>query len=310
MIESFINFLLIERGLAENTLFSYRLDLLHFHEFCRKRNLEALDETARQTIILYLLELKREEKAPATISRHLASLRAFYRFLLIENILSLDPTANLESPHSAHRLPRVMTVAEVETLLNQPRLNSPAGLRDKAMLELLYATGIRVSEMVSLDLDRVDLNHGFIRCLGKGSRERVAPLGRTAVFYVAEYLARGRARLAKGKPSSALFINRLGSRLTRQGFWKIIKRYAREALIDREITPHTLRHSFATHLLENGADLRSVQELLGHSDISTTQIYTHLTGARLREVYDKTHPRARKRNVLKGGNNYVGEEYN
>lgn len=308
LIDSFVNYLLLERGLAENTLLSYQSDLSHFYVFCLKGSFDPLGDASRQAVMLYLLELKRQGKSPATVSRRLSALRMFYRFLLNENVLSFDPTANLESPRASHRLPHVLTIAEVEILLNRPRLNNPAGLRDKAMLELLYATGIRVSEMVSLDLDRVNLSHSFIRCFGKGARERIVPLGRLAARYVAEYLDRGRAKLAKGKLTPALFINRWGNRLTRQGFWKIIKRYARQGLITKEITPHTLRHSFATHLLENGADLRSVQELLGHADISTTQIYTHLTKTRLKEIYDQVHPRARSLDDLKGGRVFVGEE--
>jgi integrase/recombinase XerD len=308
LIDSFVNYLLLERGLAENTLLSYRLDLANFHAFCLKGGFDPLGETGRQAVMLYLLELKRQGKAPATVSRRLSALRMFYRFLLNENVLFVDPTVNLESPRASNRLPRVLTIAEVEILLSQPRPSSPAGLRDKAMLELLYATGTRVSEMVSLDLDRVNLTHNFIRCFGKGARERIVPLGRVAARYVAEYLNRGRAKLAKGKLTPALFINRRGNRLTRQGFWKIIKKYARQGLITKEVTPHTLRHSFATHLLENGADLRSVQELLGHADINTTQIYTHLTRARLKEIYDKTHPRARSLDDLKGDRILAGKE--
>jgi len=292
LVDNFLNYLLLERGLAENTLVSYRLDLSDFSAFCKKERLEPLSQAARQAIILYLLKLKREGRAAATISRRLAALRTFYRFLLNEGLLPQDPTNNLESPRVGERLPQVLSIAEVESLLNQPRVTDPAGLRDKAMLELLYATGIRVSELISLDLDQVNLKHGFIRCLGKGSKERIIPLGSVATFYVSEYLTRARAKLTRGKLTSALFVNRRGHRLTRQGFWKIIKKYAFAARINKEIHPHTLRHSFATHMLENGADLRSVQELLGHADISTTQIYTHLTRARLREIYDQAHPRA------------------
>ncbi len=292
LVDSFLGYLLLERGLAENTLVSYKLDLIDFHAFCRQEGFDPLSLTARQAIILYLLKLKREGKAPATVSRRLAALRTFYRFLLNEGMLHQDPTNNLESPRIMERLPQVLSVSEVESLLNQPRVTDPAGLRDKAMLELLYATGIRVSELISLDLDQVNLKHGFIRCLGKGSKERIIPLGSVASHYVSEYLVRARAKLTRGKLTSALFVNRRGRRLTRQGFWKIIKKYASAARIKKDIHPHTLRHSFATHMLENGADLRSVQELLGHADISTTQIYTHLTRARLKEVYDQAHPRA------------------
>lgn len=293
LVDNFLDHLLLERGLAENTLLSYRMDLADFGIFCRKERFDPLAPEARQAIILYILKLKREGRAPATISRRLAAFRAFYRYLVNEGKISVDPTENLESPRVMERLPRVLSITEVESLLNQPRISDPAGLRDKAMLELLYATGIRVSELISLDLDQVNLKHGVLRCVGKGGKERIIPLGSVAGYFVAEYLARARAKLTRGKHTPALFVNRRGERLTRQGFWKIIKKYGAAARINKGIHPHVLRHSFATHMLENGADLRSVQELLGHADISTTQIYTHLTRAKVREVYEKAHPRAR-----------------
>lgn len=292
LVRRFIHYLTVERGLARNTLSSYQLDLNQYQVFCQSQGLNPLGE-GRNAVMAYLLKLKKDGRAPATISRHLAALKSFYRFLLNEGVISTDPTVNLESPRMAQRLPRVLTPDEVDRLLAQPRTNTPAGLRDKAMLELLYATGIRVSELVSMDLSDVNLEHGFIRCFGKGARERIIPLGSVAARYVAEYLTRARAKLTRGENASALFVNQQGHRLTRQGFWKIIKKYARQGRIAKVITPHTLRHSFATHLLENGADLRSVQELLGHADIATTQIYTHLTRTRLREIYDRTHPRAK-----------------
>jgi len=294
LVEDFLYYLFLERGLAENTLVSYRMDLADYQASCQKEGLDPLSGAGRQAIMLYLLKLKKEGRAPATISRRLAALRTFYHYLLNERVLAQDPTNNLESPRIYERLPHVLNVAEVENLLNQPRVNDPAGIRDKAMLELLYATGIRVSELITLDLEHLDLQHGFIRCLGKGSKERLIPFGSMASRYVSLYLQRGRSRLIKDRLTPALFVNRRGFRLTRQGFWKIIKKYALQAGITKEIHPHTLRHCFATHLLENGADLRSVQELLGHADISTTQIYTHLTKTKLREIYDETHPRAHK----------------
>jgi len=203
-----------------------------------------------------------------------------------------NPTEYLESPRLPKRLPRVLTVEEVERLLAQPRLDTPAGLRDKAMLELLYATGLRVSELVALNVDHIDLEGQFLRCLGKGSRERVVPVAPVACRHVERYLLQARVKLAKDRGEPALFLNQQGRRLSRQGCWKIIKAYARSAGLQKEITPHTLRHSFATHLLENGADLRAVQELLGHADITATQIYTHLTQKKIREVYERAHPRA------------------
>lgn len=292
ILDEFINHLAVERGLAENTLVSYRRDLAGYISFCRKNKLKSLEQAGRDTIISYLLQLQVDGRSPATIARRLASIRSFYGFMIREGILQKDPSVDLESPKPIQKLPRVLTTGEVELLLGQPLTGEPAGLRDKAMLELLYATGIRVSELVSLDLKNVNIENGFIRCFGKGAKERIIPMGDVAVRYLKEYLARGRSKLVKSSSTEALFVNQHGRRLTRQGFWKIIKKYARKAKIKTEITPHTLRHSFATHLLENGADLRSVQEMLGHADISTTQIYTHLTKRRLKEVYDRSHPRA------------------
>jgi len=293
-LNEFIYYLEVERGLAKNTVASYRLDLERYLAFCREqRSLASLLEADRDVVMAYLLYLQSEGKVSSTISRHLASLKSFYRFLVTENFLLENPVADLESPRLLQKLPRVLTVTEVEILLSQPFSgNGGAGLRDKAMLELLYATGIRVSELVSLEVEHVNLENGFIRCFGKGAKERIVPLGGTAGRCLEEYLLYGRSRLIGNKVTTALFVNWRGQRLTRQGFWKIIKKYARRGGIKKKITPHTLRHSFATHLLENGADLRSVQEMLGHADISTTQIYTHLTKGRLREVYDRTHPRA------------------
>ena len=293
-LEEFIHYLAVERGLAQNTLASYRIDLSQYLDHLKKQGVTSLGQADRNHILSHLYSLQKEGKAPSTISRHLAALKHFYRFLLSDGLVTEDITINLESPKLAQRLPQVLSTGEVEVLLSQPQLSDPAGMRDKAMLELIYATGIRVSELVSLNLPDVQLEMGYIRCLGKGAKERIIPLGSVAVQYVEEYLSRSRVKLTKGKPEhQALFVNVQGKRLTRQGFWKIIKKYAREGKIDKPITPHTLRHSFATHLLENGADLRSVQEMLGHADISTTQIYTHLTKIRLREVYNNAHPRAK-----------------
>ncbi|OTA40541.1 MAG: site-specific tyrosine recombinase XerD [Symbiobacterium thermophilum] len=277
--------------MATNTLESYGRDLRQYYQYLGGDNVDP-DAVSRTTIINYLMFLQKQGKATATIARRLAALKAFYQFLVREKRIKTDPTANLESPKLEKRLPRVLTVGEVERLLAQPDPSHPAGLRDRAMLELLYATGIRVSELVSLNLADVNLETGYIRCIGKGSKERIVPLGSLAIHWVQEYLQSGRPKLVKDRQEPALFVNHHGHRLTRQGFWKIVKKYAHDARIDKEITPHTLRHSFATHLLENGADLRSVQEMLGHADISTTQIYTHVTKGRLKEVYARTHPRA------------------
>ena len=291
-IREFLNFLAVERGLSRNTVVSYRSDLVFFKNFCARKGFDPLGPGGRGAVAAYLLQLKNDGRAPATISRRLAALKSIYKFLINEGRLEADPTENLESPKKVQKLPRVLTTGEVDRLLAQPRISTPAGLRDKAMLELLYATGVRVSELVSLDRGSANLEEGYVRCLGKGSKERIVPIGKVAVHFIEAYLQRSRAKLMGSKISQALFLNRYGNRMTRQGFWKIIKKYTARAGIQKEITPHTLRHSFATHLLENGADLRAVQELLGHADISTTQIYTHLTGSKLKEVYKKSHPRA------------------
>ncbi len=291
-LEEFIYHLSVERNLSENTLVSYRTDLTGYISFCCKHGLELLEQADRDMIMSYLFQLQIDGRSPATIARHLASIRSFYRYLVREGTLRKDPSVDLESPRPAKKLPRVLTAEEVDHLLAQPLIGEPAGLRDKAMLELMYATGIRVSELVSLNLLHINIENGYIRCFGKGAKERIVPLGDVAARYLKEYLARGRSKLVKAGKEEALFVNQHGRRLTRQGFWKIIKKYAMKAKIETKITPHTLRHSFATHLLENGADLRSVQEMLGHVDISTTQIYTHLTTKRLRKVYDRSSPRA------------------
>ncbi|MDF2631238.1 MAG: recombinase [Symbiobacteriaceae bacterium] len=292
LIHEFINYLSVERGLAVNTLESYGRDLRQYSEFLDTDEESALDSVSRTTIVNYLLYLQSQGKATATIARRLAALKAFYQFLVREKRIHDDPTANLESPKLEKRLPKVLSVGEVERLLAQPDAGQAAGVRDRAMLELLYATGIRVSELVSLDVTDVNLEMGYIKCSGKGSKERIVPLGSLAIQSCRDYLGVARPRLVREREEQALFVNHHGHRLTRQGFWKIVKKYADDAKIEKEITPHTLRHSFATHLLENGADLRSVQEMLGHADISTTQIYTQVTRGRLKEVYAKAHPRA------------------
>lgn len=291
-VSEFINYLAVERGLAQNTLESYGRDLRQFQAYLENSKIDFMKDLNRSTILTYLNSLQTKGKAVSTISRNLAAIKSFYQYLVRERYLEKDPAAHLESPKLEKKLPKVLSVHEVEELLRQPNATLPAGLRDKAMLELLYATGIRVSELISLNISDVNLDMGYIKCYGKGSKERIVPLGSIAAKCVQEYLGKGRPKLIRTYEEAALFINHHGNRLTRQGFWKIIKKYAQEANIVKEITPHTLRHSFATHLLENGADLRSVQEMLGHADISTTQIYTHVTRNHLKEVYDKTHPRA------------------
>lgn len=292
LLESYLEFLTVERGLSENTIVSYKRDLKSYIGFLKLQKINDINYTNRTIIVSYLLLMQKKGKASSSISRACAAIKSFYHFLINEHLIEKDPTINLDTPKLEHRLPRVLTVEEVDELLNQPDILTPAGLRDKAMLELLYATGIRVSELIIIKVEDINLEMGFLRCFGKGSKERIVPVGSVALGYVSKYLDESRPNLLKGQDNHILFINHLGKGLTRQGFWKIIKKYAQKASIDKPITPHILRHSFATHLLENGADLRSVQEMLGHADISTTQIYTHITKNRIKEVYDRTHPRA------------------
>lgn len=292
VIQDFISYLSVERGLAENTLESYQRDLIKYFNFLQGRKLSCFEEASRKTIIQFLAGEREKGLSPATLTRNLASVRSFYNFLLQEQVVQRNPAAEMETPRLEKKLPRVLSFQDVELLLEQPQTGNPIGLRDKAMLELLYATGIRVSELVGLDINDINLRTGFLRCEGKGSRERMIPLGSMALFSLQEYLRSGRPKLLKNKNEKAFFLNQHGRRLTRQGFWKIFKKYTLKARISKEITPHSLRHSFATHLLENGADLRSVQEMLGHADISTTQIYTQITKRKIKEIYNRTHPRA------------------
>jgi integrase/recombinase XerD len=291
-VNEFIQYLAVERGLAQNTLESYGRDLRQFQTYLHNGQLDFIKDSNRSTILAYLNNLQTKGRAVSTISRNLAAIKSFYQYLVRERYIEKDPAAHLESPKLEKKLPKILTISEVEELLKQPNTFLPTGMRDKAMLELLYATGIRVSELISLNISDINLDMGYIKCYGKGAKERIVPLGSIAAKCVQEYIGKGRPKLVRTYEEAALFVNHHGNRLTRQGFWKIIKKYAQEATINKEITPHTLRHSFATHLLENGADLRSVQEMLGHADISTTQIYTHVTKNRLKEVYDKAHPRA------------------
>jgi integrase/recombinase XerD len=291
-LRDFIYYLSVEKGLAKNTLESYSRDLRAFSNFLVKRDVRAFQDTVRSDITGYLNSLHLQGKATATLTRNLASIRSLFHYLFQEKRIVEDPTLELQSPKLEKKLPRVLTLQEVDLLLEQPDSLQVTGVRDKAMLEVIYATGVRVSELMSLNSEDVNLDAGFLRCTGKGSKERIIPLGSMAVRNVEQYLAQSRPKLVRHNGESAMFVNQHGKRLTRQGFWKILKKYSRQAGIRKEITPHTLRHSFATHLLENGADLRSVQEMLGHADISTTQIYTQVTKHKLRDVYEKTHPRA------------------
>ncbi|WP_307473243.1 site-specific tyrosine recombinase XerD [Cytobacillus purgationiresistens] len=293
-LKDFIHYLVVEKGLAKNTILSYERDLKSYIKYVAKvEKLPELNAVQRLYIVHFLAHLKEQGKSSKTLARHTASIRAFHQFLLREKVTDHDPSVHIESPQPERTLPKVLSMAEVETLLETPKLVNHFGLRNKAMLELLYATGIRVSELINLEIGDIHLSMGFVRCIGKGNKERIIPLGRTAQGALEKYINEGRPQFAKSKHKvDVLFLNHHGKGLTRQGFWKILKRLAEEAGIQKELTPHTLRHSFATHLLENGADLRAVQEMLGHADISTTQIYTHVSKARLKDVYSQFHPRA------------------
>ncbi len=291
-LADFINYISVEKGLAQNTLESYQRDLRAYTGFLRLNGVGSFQDSQRNHIVSYLFSLQKNGRAKATLSRNLASIRSFYHYLFQERLIVEDPSTELESPKLDKKLPRVLSTQEIDLLLEQPNSMQVAGMRDRAMLEVIYATGIRVSELMSLDMNHINTEAGFVRCLGKGTKERIIPLGSMAIKTVEQYIADSRPKLIRMNGERALFVNQHGNRLTRQGFWKILKKYAREANIKKDITPHTLRHSFATHLLENGADLRSVQEMLGHADISTTQIYTQVTKSKLKDVYEKTHPRA------------------
>lgn len=266
---------------------SYGRDLADFAQFSKTH-----PGLAHEQIVFYLDWLKQSGLSSATRARRLSTLKTFYGYLEREELMTVNPTVNLEAPRPERRLPEVLSVEEVVRLIETPDVNSAIGLRDRAMLEVIYATGLRVSEMCHLTINDWWSEPPRVRCLGKGSKERYVPMGKWALEWLSRYLEQVRPRLLSNKSGDWLFINRRGGPLTRQGFWKILKNYGFQAGIDKVLTPHTIRHSFATHLLENGADLRAVQEMLGHQDISTTQIYTHVSRARLRPVYDKAHPRA------------------
>lgn len=290
----FQEYLTVELGLAKNTQLAYMLDLRLLMKSLQLKADEELLQVSRQQLIAYLVRLKQEGRAASTVARKLASIKAFYRFLTAERYIRRNPAEVLEAASRGLHLPKVLSVQEVERLLDEPNLGTLDGYRDKTMLELLYATGMRVSELVNVPMKNVDMKMQYVIVMGKGSKERMLPLGRTALHYLEHYLSVVRPQLLHGKPDAAaeLFVTGWGGPMTRERFYEIIVAYGKSAGISKRVTPHMLRHSFATHLLNNGTDLRIVQELLGHADISTTQIYTHLDVERLREVYDKTHPRA------------------
>lgn len=292
-IQLFLEYLTVELGLSANTRQAYERDLRLFCKTLGFKNSDALVNVSREQITGYMTQLKEKGLAAATIARKLAAIKAFYRFMTAEGYMDANPAEVVEAGTKGIKLPRVLSEDEVVRLLSQPDITTAEGFRDRTMLEVLYATGMRVSELINLTLERVDLNMKYIIAFGKGSKERIVPLGSVAAEFLQQYLEKVRPKLThEERNTNIVFLAFGGHELTRQRFWQIIRAYGRKASINKALTPHILRHSFATHLLDNGADLRSVQELLGHSDISTTQIYTHLTNKRLRDIYAKAHPRA------------------
>ncbi|MFH1349827.1 MAG: site-specific tyrosine recombinase XerD [Pseudomonadota bacterium] len=289
LIDQFINYIRVERGLAENTIGSYSHDLMRFVHFLEKRELSPFDVT--QDHIIEFMGTLRGGLSARSAARNLSALKMFFRFMVSEGEMETSPARLLSTPKLPKKLPVILTYQEIDRLLSQPDTRNHLGQRDRAMLELLYATGLRVSELVGLKISNINLEAGYVRMVGKGSKERMIPMGGKALVALKEYLSQGRFALMRKKGSSYLFLNLRGNPITRQGFWKIIKGYGIKAGIKKRLTPHKIRHSFASHLLEGGADLRSVQIMLGHEDISTTQIYTHITRERLKKVHEKYHPR-------------------
>ncbi|MCM8780058.1 MAG: site-specific tyrosine recombinase XerD [Candidatus Omnitrophica bacterium] len=290
-IELFLNYLSVERNLAKNTLISYKRDLECFLDYLDSCHVSVLSRTTKDDVTNFMFFQKDKGLSASSISRRLAAIKVFYRFLVRERILSQDPTSLMESPKLWKKVPAVLSLAEIEALLNQPDRKGKFGIRDKAILETMYATGMRISETADLKLEDANLDVGYLRCLGKGSKERIIPLGKKAIEALGAYMRESRPLILGKRESPYLFLNRFGKRISRQSLWKMVKKYAKLAHVKTQIKPHILRHSFATHLLERGADLRSVQEMLGHSDISTTQIYTHINKDRLKTIHKTYHPR-------------------
>jgi len=286
-IQDFLSFIQVERGYSKNTVVSYKLDLEQFAAFAGAD----FPKVERQVVQDYLRHLSEESFSRTSIERKLATLKSFFHYMVGEGSAAADPTSDFKLPKKAKRLPKALSIGDTLKLITSPRGNDPWSLRDSAILELLYATGMRASELTALNLDDINLEVSFIRCLGKGSKERVVPVGKAALKAIRDYLEKGRVNFPQ-KDKVAFFLDKNGERLTRQGLWMIIKKHVKKQGLRGKTSPHTLRHSFATHLLEKGADLRSVQEMLGHSDISTTQIYTSVSRERLKKMYNQAHPRA------------------
>ncbi|QDI92934.1 site-specific tyrosine recombinase XerD [Salicibibacter halophilus] len=293
-IDDFLHYGLVERGFSKNTLISYQRDLYAYTDHLAKREgIGYWNEVQRRHILDYLFSLKAESRSQASLARMTSAIRMFHQFLVREQISDHDPADLIETPKTGRKLPVVLSIDEVESLLTvAARKNDAYALRDTAMFELMYGTGLRVSELIALTLDDTHLEMGFVRCLGKGNKERIIPLGSKAIEALKAYRSKARPSFVQKQSHDILFVNRLGKQMTRQGFWKVLKKHVEEAGIKKAVTPHTLRHSFATHLVENGADLRVVQELLGHADITTTQIYTHISRHHLKHIYQTYHPRA------------------
>jgi len=292
LADQFLNYLLVEKGLSKKTLESYSRDLIRYFDFLKRESVDTVGENDATFILKHLITMKAESLSARSRARHLVTIRGFYRFLFQEKVIRSDPSRTIDLPKSGLKLPEVLSTEEINILLDSPGTSTPLGLRNTAMLELLYASGLRVSELVNLKIPDINLEAGFVRVFGKGSKERIVPMGSGAMDALREYLASSRPKLLKADLTSPyLFVARAGKPMTRQGFWKLLRKCALEAGLKKKVSPHSLRHSFASHLLEGGADLRAVQVMLGHVDISTTQIYTHVAMERLREIHSKFHPR-------------------
>lgn len=292
LADQYLNYLLVEKGLSRKTLESYSCDLVRYFDFLRQASVHSVSDNDTAFILQHLIAMQAEGLGPRSRARHLVAIRGFYRFLVQEKMIAADPSRIIDLPKSGLKLPEVLSTAEIDRLLKSPGTDTPLALRNTAMLELLYASGLRVSELVNLNLLDINLEAGFVRVFGKGSKERIVPMGSGAVQALQAYLKSGRPKLLKaGLSSAVLFVARAGKPMSRQGFWKLLRKYALAAGLKKNISPHSLRHSFASHLLEGGADLRAVQVMLGHADIATTQIYTHVATERLREIHTKFHPR-------------------
>lgn len=293
LIQEYLEHLVVEKGLSANTISAYRRDLLKLQRYVDDASGRKLDEADQSTIVSFVSSMRRSGASSRSVSRIISAVRGFYKYLVLTKHIKTDPSINVESPRLERRLPNVLTEEEVDRLLSCPGGSNQLALRDRAILELMYATGLRASEVVSLKVSDVHLDLGYVRCIGKGAKERIVPLGSKAVEALDRYIVGPRSSLVARTGDRSLFVNSRGLGMSRQGLWKLVKARVRSAGISRKVTPHTLRHSFATHLLTHGADLRSVQEMLGHADISTTQIYTHLDKSHLKQVYLSAHPRAK-----------------